>query len=446
MKITTKALCLSVLYITTTLAQTTPWRANPEYYIEPLSPILGSDNLRQILESKETPSAIFEKLSDNKTIQEIKKRSTAYSNIVLEGLSGYCEQDKIETRKYDIHKKIHFAVVPVDPILLEFEQKYFKSLAELKKVDTVKLDELNRTASTSVLEKRKNCGAVAKRINDTKEMISSICKPLGEGFAKKCSNFTNINLELFSPESSYPRTQFSINGFTRDFNLKVNQISGLKLQLETLYLSIDAYRDSIKKTNQPLAKRHWETLKLYTNNSFEMIFLLSGLTRNLPSLDYLYGLDAKKGLMVEVYFWKIRQLMDEIDDIDKMAIYPKFNYDKPEKVGLYHFYTAAYQTCSLLKAGYSSDLAVAGALAQKIAYKSDKFIGAMKNKSFTEQLKELPKTLKEQGTLEAIKGGLDAAFWAEELCFPKDKNKLWEHAQPLWLALVAFNGVLSLML
>ncbi len=404
------------------------WEASPELFIEPLSPFMGSTYLDEILHSDDHPEEIFYRIDSRKNVtKKILVNSIAFSDLVLSKINLYCNDENFVTKMSETTRKVHFAAIPVDQFTVEDHEYYNQVINDYTDSSIESLEKINYFKVEELKEKRKSCKRVQDRIERSTKIITNLCKNLGNKVKGFCSSYLEANLELFSVEASYPRTQFSINGFTRDFNEKLFKVRNLDLKLRIIYDSLIHYSKDLKDGVKDI--RYWDYVEKYDVSKFDMIFLLSGLTRNLPNLQYFYALSPQSAFLTEIYFWKIRQVMTDLKSIDPLGMYPQgANYKNPDKVGWYHYYTAAYQTCSLLKKGFSSANSIAGSFIQKVAYKSDKLKGAkIKQSNLLKDIKEIRRLMKQQGSIGALSGALDAGFWAYKVCsseFPVKKSSV----------------------
>ena len=387
-------------------------------FIEPTSPVVGKDLTAQIKSDTRAPDEIIE--SVNQGYPDLKHdlmvSAIAYLDTMKPGLDRFCEAEKTKAPVSNEKNwtEVETAAIPSE-VLAEYHADYASSLAEQRARGDVSFTALESEAQDKAhaFQNVKNtCPSILKLMKLEKD--GEIILP------RRWVKLFKLHDSVASAEASFPRLQFSINGFTQSVYGEL-----LSLPIERLHLILKTgYEAEIAWVNARHGGEVSERFATATENKLllagitpkEALLFLSYSTRNMPSLDTQYTVDPTKTFMLEVYFWKFRDLRNEVQSKYLADYFP--NIVMKANPGIYHYMTAALIGCVAREAGYSKYMSSWMAWFDQYVYKVDKLFGAVKLKSVFKLggTKKLRATAKLQGFGPGVEAGTYGGRHGTALC------------------------------
>ena len=380
---------------------------NDNSLIEPLSPVLGTSLVLSIKDDSSHPEKIFNRIEKQfpnyKT--ELLKTSLAYSTTLTPSLDQYCAGKSSTAGPWEVVDKQH-ASIPVN-VLIPNHKSYIQNLFAIEeKAQTISETELQRLAVESARiyqDKKYNCSVVQK-LNKMENKVKKF-------FPKRWDRLVDLNHKISSAEAAFPRMQFSINGYTQfvlNELLKIN-FDSLKGLLKEVYdAEIEWMKDAqfgidtlpmISYVEQKLSEKYKRR---------DIILALSYSTRNMPSIDVHYAHAPQKALLLETYFWKLRQNRDTFSSkLYFSKVFPNKKFKK--NPGFYHFMTAALLAYEVRCNKYTGQMAVMMSIVSKLGYKIHKLIKYInwdEYKKTKNKIKYITAIAKKQGFKAGVQAGL----------------------------------------
>lgn len=383
---------------------------DPLRVIEPTSVILGRDLVLKIREDKRSPEEILQELMnfEPQLSRDLILSAGAYVNTLKEPLDEFCRGEAdYNNIKYTL---VEHAAIPLE-VLSPMHESYKQELRSISQDE--RGQEFFSEEARLFQERRNNCDAALKMI-----AMENKAKKLSPG---RYDRLIDLNHKVSSPEGSFPRIQYAINGFTQ---FVYGELFGLEddrlgLLLKTVHQALNDWRDERVKSDVPLKKSWIKTAEEASLNAGftprETLLALAYSNRNMPSLDVHYAHNPKKSLMLEVYFWKIKALRDEVSRKFLPEVFPNRIFKK--NPGVYHYLTAAFLACEVKLNGYSGFMARSLAIASKAGYKGQKlftYIFDPNNKN--RSIKGIVATAKKQALNEGIEAGNYGGKYGTSLC------------------------------
>jgi hypothetical protein len=393
--------------------------------IEPTSPVLGMRFAQAIKSDPRPPrdivAAIHEQFPDWR--HDVFLSVTAYLDTIAPGLFAMCDAYMADSAPpKGGWTEVEPAAIPVE-VLAPYHEQYFNTLQDLANQDSseygTNLELVARseaeTEAASFQNIRNTCKQV-QMLKDIETAFHDVCflTILSGG----CDKLIAVNDRVMSPEVSYPRLQFSVNGFTQYVYSQLFTLPRLPELLETAYQAetrwiADARAGTFKQDF--MSAIEGELLRAgFTPR--EALLALSYSTRNMPSLDWHYAVYPEQSLMLEVYFWKFHAMREELKGPFIAHAFP--NHVFAEDPGVYHYATAALQGCEVHLAGFWDVIADLSAFVGQAGYKVHKLISALEVRKLIARggLKYLKDLAHEQGFTEGVQVGLYGGEHGVDFC------------------------------
>ena len=353
-----------------------------ERLIEPTSPVLGTRLAQAIQSDPRDPAKIFRAIQQNfpEWKHDITLSVIAYLDAIGPGLSQMCDNWMARSAPPSGGwTELDTGSIPVEA-LAPFENDYFSRIESLKKLEktdpTLDFQGIAQTEAISFQAIRDNCKEV-QTLKDIENAFHDLC--LFTPLSDDCDKLIRVNDRVMSMEVAYPRTQFSINGFTEYVydDLFKYSVADLEDLLEKTYRIESAWLADARAGT--FSADFFSTVEQgLTSSGYSprtALLVLEYSTRNMPSLDWRYAISPDRALLSEVYFWKFRQIRDELTSRFDTHIYP--NHVFKEDPGVYHYAAAALQSCVVKLAGFSRVITETSAFAGETGYKIHKLFSAM---------------------------------------------------------------------
>lgn len=390
--------------------------------IEPTSPVLGKNLSSFIKNSKSSPEQIIHDVEFYYAhlYIELNISCKSYLTTLLEGIEKHYQEKRngLFTARESNYKVSEPYAIPY-VVLSGLNDSYRHNLlTNFNQCENQTIEEL--TLSTSLLsnqfrEKRKKDPAI--------QQLYLLEKKVKKYLPNRFDRLVDLNSTLSSPEASYPRLQFSVNGFTQyvfDELLKLEYLDSLVL---TGYNLHEEWIATARKNNisMPLISFVIEGLKKSGYSYNDAFLYLCYTSRNMPSLDLQYGYSAQKAFMLEVYFWQTKNIYVEAKSKYFNNIYPNKHFENSP--ALYHFMTASYLAYKIHSSGYLPITALSLTILNKLGYKTHKLIyGTNPKLRFTKKIIDMYNLAKNQD----FKCGFESGYWGGKygLELAKKENKI----------------------
>jgi hypothetical protein len=389
--------------------------------IEGTSPILGYSLTKTLKDSNLHPGHMYHQiLKQNKSIRlKLYTSAASYLNIMLPELKDYCNQETIVTDAEDSWEQVERAAIPQE-IIEPLTDKY------LKQIDLMTL-RMNSKDSETIISESKSLGKTfqaqryscktAMKLTEIENKAEKFC--LGMGFCLKAKEVNHI---LSSAEASFPRVQFSINGFTRYVYDQLLVSSTLERDLKIVYDLEARWLKKIKnkETESQLFEYVVDQAVARGMHIKDVLLVLAYSMRNMPSLDIEYTEDPLKALLLESYFWGFKDLRDELSQEQFFqSVFPGHKFKK--NPGFYHYLTAALLGCEARLAGLGHISAIGLGLISKVGYKTDKLIKYIdkehyQNLGTIRKITYIAGIMKYQGYFPGVGAGYHASIYGSKAC------------------------------
>lgn len=407
-----------------------------ERMIEPTSPVLGKKLVAMLREDERDPEKILDDIYTNypKIQRDLQISSMAYFKTLQAPLKTYCtsphkEEVVVETKV----RVLEQGAIPLT-ILEPLHGDYKKNMSSLKSTylncEEEDTEKDARRVAREYQAQRYDCNTV----HQIDAMAEKMKKNLPTG---KLKRLLDLHQEISSAEASFPRIQFTINGFTQYVYNEIMKIpydklaALLKIQYEAQKEWFAAKERGDKDAGRYMAAFEKKALAAgYMPR--EILLIMAYSTRNMPSLDVQYGQDAPKALLLEAYFWKSKKHKKIAEKKWPDDMYP--NHVMKRDPGMYHYATSALMACDIRLSGYSGAMARIVSLGNKMAYKVHKLLGSVKGKDGKKsRVKDVLAEAKTQAFGPAIAAGRFGGSYGLKLCrkyTPKDQWLKNQHRAP----------------
>lgn len=407
-----------------------------ERMIEPTSPVLGKKLVAMLKDDDRDPEKILDDIHANypKIQRDLQISSMAYFKTLEEPLKKYCvteHKDEVVIEKNV--RVLEQGAIPLT-ILEPLHGPYRANMSSLKSTYSSCADEDTEKDARKIAKdyqaQRYNCNTV-KQIND---MAENMKKKLPTG---KLKRLLDLHQEISSAEASFPRIQFTINGFTQYVYNEIMKLPYDKLAA-LLKINYEAQKEwlAAKERGDKDAGRY---LAAFEKKALaagylprEILLIMAYSTRNMSSLDVQYGQDTSKALLLEAYFWKSKKHKKLAEKKWGKDLYP--NHVMKRDPGLYHYATSALMACDIRLSGYSGAMARVVSLGNKMAYKVHKLLGSIKGTDGKKAgVKGVLAEAKAQAFGPAIAAGRFGGSYGLKLCrkhTPKDQWLKNRHQAP----------------
>lgn len=389
--------------------------------IEPTSPVLGNALVTRIRQDPRHPDEILRAIDvEFPTWRRAVLLSVhAYARAMTPALARHDESTQTTTVAVPPSEVtlVEHAAIPLE-ILLPQHATYASTMRVLVHqaawiaAPDHALQDAART-TTEALRAKRRALADEGALLQTLETMGAMCPGV-------CGDFIDANLRIASAEDSFPRLQYSVNGFTgfvfRELMARDDLVSLLRVvyDAESEWLSRAEQGD---KPARALVESIIEAARTHGYVPREVILALAFSTRNMPSVDFQYADDPTKALALEVYFWKFRQMRDVLvrRHLSRMTDQHPFTVNP----GVYHFTTAGLHACELQTAGFPNLLGVGAATSFKVAYKTQKLLYGIDVGAFAaDPIFYVPTRMREQGYMTGVEAGFYGGRLGVEFCGP----------------------------
>ena len=383
--------------------------------IEPTSPTLGYELSQKIRISKNHPSEIFKKIKqDNNHLErDLLHSSKTYIDTLFNPLNDYCKNSDHRTPNRSQYTEVEHAAIPLE-VLIPLHEDYLENLTLNESLPYTELKEQSARTAKAFQYKRSNCGT-ALAFQALEEKFEKLCFGL-----KFCLKAKNLNSKLSSAEAGFPRVQYSLNGYTRYVYKELLNSPRLEQELSQIYnLELHWFLSSHKKDTffEYVAR---EAIKQRISPKSVFLYLAYSM-RNMPSLDIEYSLSPIKSLLLEVYFWKFREIKKRFAS-SPYLIFP--GHDKND-LSPYHFFTAGLLSCEARLAGLNSSTAILLGVLSKLGYKANKLIKAIdKEKLKRRGIKYILELAKKQGFKDGYLAGKYGSLFGNKICGSSLKSNI----------------------
>lgn len=384
--------------------------------IEPTSVVLGHVIVSSIKNSTKSPLEIFKELDQTPHLYNWTHTSLlSYLQTLEPGLVDYCSLNSVKTINRSQLTEIEHAAIPLE--ILSDYQTHYLSLVNKNAINSHMNKEEKDSNLKSIADeyqmKRYQC-RTAQKIRDIENQAEKIlCFD-----RETCQKARKIHTIVSSPEASFPRIQYSINGYTRYVYNELLKNENLLDLLEATYALENEW---LNLTKEKQDQDHFfsfvvNNLVLKKYHVKDIFLVLAYSMRNMPSLDVEYAISPQKALMLEVYFWKFKLIRNQIEKKSLLVnVFPKHSYKV--NPGIYHYLTAALLGCEARLAGLSHPISSLMGVASKAGYKGDKFLKSLEmNKLKTEGIGYAIRLLQKQGAPAALIAGGHAASFGSSVC------------------------------
>ncbi|MFZ4715093.1 MAG: hypothetical protein ACOYL6_15335 [Bacteriovoracaceae bacterium] len=396
--------------------------------IEPTSVVLGKKLAAQIRLDQRHPDEIIDSIKKDfpNYKKDLQLSSIIYFKTLLPSLQKYCTTDhkEEEASERDI-KQVEQGAIPLS-ILKPLHTSYLENLNIIRtnyvEKNEAHIEKLAGDMARAYQHQRYDCLVVHKLGNMEKKAKKNLPGRLYD-------RLIDLNHKISSPEASFPRIQFSINGLTQ---YVYNEIMKLPLDrlnklLKTGYDAEIAWRELKRTTGTK--ERYFTAIEREINAAGfmprEALLFLAYSTRNMASVDVHYGYDTDKALLLEVYFWKMHDIRNDVQSKYLPDIFP--NKVMKANPGLYHYATASLLACDIRLHGYSGAMAKFLALFNKVGYKVHKLFGELANgnKEGKRSLKSIHATAKAQGFGPGVLAGRYGGRHGVKYCRKNTPKEFW---------------------
>ncbi len=384
-------------------------------FIEPTSPILGEKLVAYIKESEESPAEVLQHLRSygEELETDIARSCITYFNVMIPGLHQFQEDyrfDRIPTESTQ-WTEVEASAIPLE-VLLPLHPDYAIHLSATDRYVASRPLKQVQDSARSVAQKYQtqkiNCPSVINALRDDNPWKSLL--------PGRCRRLLEINTRVSAAESAYPRLQHSINGYVRSIYTDLCANDHLQSLLETTY---QASLDWMAGLNQGAAMGdYFNYVQSRTvSQGFttrDALLVMCYATRNMPNIDVEYASHPSEALMLEVYFWKMKELLSTIvrDHFD--YIFPNHRFETNPM--LYHYATAAYLAYEIRSSGYTSATAVAFAFMSKAGYKMHKYVHSLSHELVNKGgVIDMAKLMKAQRSLPGVQAGVFGGQYGAQL-------------------------------
>ena len=407
-----------------------------ERMIEPTSPVLGKKLSAMLKDDDRDPEKILDDIHANypKIQRDLQISSMAYFKTLEEPLKKYCvteHKDEVVVEKnVRVLEQGAIPLTILEPLHGSYRSNMTSMKSQYSACEDGDTEKDARKVANDYQNQRYNCNTV-KQINDMAEKMK---KKLPTG---KLKSLLDLHQEISSAEASFPRIQFTINGFTQYVYNEIMKIPYDKLSA-LLKLNYEAQKEwlAAKERGDKDAGRY---LAAFEKKALaagylprEILLIMAYSTRNMPSLDVQYGQDTSKALLLEAYFWKSKKHKKLAEKKWGKDLYP--NHVMKRDPGLYHYATSALMACDIRLSGYSGAMARIVSLGNKMAYKVHKLLGAIKGTDGKKTgVKGVLAEAKTQAFGPAIAAGRYGGSYGLKMCRKHTPKDLWlknQHKAP----------------
>ncbi|GAB5538448.1 MAG: hypothetical protein Salg2KO_05510 [Salibacteraceae bacterium] len=334
---------------------------------------------------------------------EIAKSCIAYFNVMLPELERYQESFQIEhipTVKQN-YTEVEVSAIPLE-VLVPLHNDYLNSLSKSNQFVnesglTNATDSAERLAK-DFIRQRENCPSVLNMLKDS--------NPWKAYVPKHFRKLLEINARVSSAESAFPRVQHSINGYLRSVYGYLCTHPSLEALLDATYKAQRNWviQNQAKEETNSLFEHVEVSLLNQGFSEKDVLLVMSYASRNMPNIDVEYAIYPTEALALEVYFWKMKPLLNYASEHFLDRLFPKHRFKRNPMI--YHFATASYLAYEIRTAGYSNAMAVFFAFASKAGYKIYKFKHGLSKESLTRNgLRNMSNMLHAHGTIPGIGAG-----------------------------------------
>lgn len=382
--------------------------------IEPTSPVLGRALVSNIRQDPRHPDEILRAIDEGNASwrTETLLSVLAYARALGPALDAH---EAVEPGAPIAPTLVEHAAIPLE-ILVPRHAAYAEALRSLVEqarwidADTEALGSAARE-TTRALRQRRRALADEGPLFRVAEWVAAHCPGA-------CGDLVDANLRIAAAEDSFPRVQYSVNGFTGFVFHELMARDDLLSLLRVVYDAELEWLSRAERGEKParaLVESIVDTARTHGYVPRDVILVLAFSTRNMPSVDFQYADDPDRALALEVYFWKFRQMRDVLVRRHLARLTEAHVFDV--NPGVYHFTTAGLHACELGAQGFPDLVGVGAATAFKVAYKTHKLlygfdVGAL----LWSPISYIPSRMSEQGYATGVEAGFYGGLLGVEMC------------------------------